>query len=140
MTENTVKNRWPFLILAILSGPALANTILLLASVIFFPVMPLAILLAVFSLLLGYLSYLVLGGPLMLLAHWFGFHNPIFHAAIGYGAVCLIPMAHNAGLPFIAAPNLVELGQWFGPAWCAAAAAFYPFLGDEFAENDEVFA
>lgn len=139
MTEITVKIRWPFLILAILLGPALANTVLIMASVIFLPLMPLAFLFGVFSLPLGYLSYLILAGPLMIAAQVFGFRHPLFHAAIGYGAVCLIPPAHAAGLPFIAGPDIVEFGQWFGPAWCFAAAAFYPFLGDEFAEPDEVY-
>ncbi len=137
MTEITVKIRWPQLILALLLGPGLASTVLLMASIVIPPAALIAALFIYGSLALGYVSYLILYGPLMIIAQKFGFDHPIFHALLGLCAVWMIPPAHAAGIPYIAGPDMVELGQWFGPAWCAAAAATYTFLCREFSPDPE---
>jgi len=92
------------------------------------PFVFIALLVALFSLVFGYVSYLMLAGPMMALAHMLGLDHPIFHAAIGYGAVNLIPAANAFGLPFIATPDTVEMGLWFGPLWCACNVFFYTQL------------
>lgn len=137
MTEITVKLRWPQLILAILLGPALASPFLLMATLIFPPIAFFGILIVLSGLMLGYMSYLILAGPLMILAQKFGFTDPLIHAGIGLGAVWLIPAADTMGIPLIATPDVVGFGQLFGPAWCAVAAAFYPFLCCKFSPNPE---
>ena len=137
MTGITVKIDWPLLVLAILIGPTVATTLGVLLSLVFPPALPVAMLVGIFSLCLGFLSYLILAGPLMILAQWLGGDHPLIHAGIGYGAVWLIPSAHALGVPGIAAPELVEPGQWFAPFWCATAACSYTFLRREFTPEME---
>ena len=140
MTEITVNIRWTQLIIAIFLGPGIATTLLIVACMLFPPALFIAILFAAGSLCFGYVSYLILAGPLMILAQLFGFAHPLLHGLIGYGAVMLIPAAHAVGLPIMAEPDMVEMGQWFGPVWCALAAATYGFLCKEFEPLEEVKA
>ena len=125
MTEIPENIDWTCYLIALLIAPLATVALLLLPCFVFPPFAFIAIPVAIFSLTPGYVSYLMLAGPMMVLAQMLGLDHPIFHAAIGYGAVSLVPAANALGLPFIAAPDTVEMGLWFGPLWCACCAFSY---------------
>lgn len=138
MTEITAKIDWPILCLALLSGPAIANTVLILPTVIFPPALLVGLIIGLVSICLGYLTYLILGVPLMGLAQLLGLNHPVFHGLIGYGAAWLMPLAEAAGLPLNADPAAMANAQWAAPLWCMGAAIFYDILRRECGPLDEV--
>ena len=132
MTEITAKIDWPKLILAIAIAPFIGNAAVLILTIFYPPALFFGLIVGVASLMLGCLSYLILGGPLMVAAHALGINQPLLHGMIGYGAVWLLPFANAAGVPYIAPPEAVTSGQWFAPLWCATAAYLYNVLCRDF--------